>query len=44
MVLDGEDGQFFMTETFDGVIVEIQMRQFAAIGHRIPIHAKAVIL
>ena len=44
MVLDGKNGQFFVTETFDGVIIEIQMRQFAAIGHGIPLNAEAVIL
>ena len=44
MVLDCKDGKLFMAETFDGLIVEVQMRQLAAIRHRIPFYAEAVIL
>src|SRR5438309_704381 len=44
MALYSEDREFFMAETFYGLIVEVQVRQFAAIGHRIPFYAKAMIL
>ena len=33
-----------MAEAFDGLVVEINMRQFAAIGHRIPLHGESMIL
>ena len=44
MVLHGKNWELFMLEAFDGMIVQIQMREFAIGGHRLPIDGKAVVL
>src|SRR5579864_692745 len=44
MVLNGKNRQFLMSESLDSLVIEVQMSQFAAIGHRVPPYGKAVIL
>ncbi len=44
MILNGENGQSFMAQTGDGLVIEIDMRNFDCFGQTVRVDGETVIM